>query len=85
LNLLREKGENGWQVNHKKASRPFSKTTPSGFRHLLRADLVEAVFVAYGWKSNLSHEEVLEKLMALNLERSQSVSRIKVVAHICYT
>jgi hypothetical protein len=31
----------------------------------------EAVFAAYGWKSNLSDEEILEKLLALNLERSK--------------
>ena len=33
--------------------------------------LDEAVFAAYGWKSDLSDEEILEKLLALNLERSQ--------------
>jgi hypothetical protein len=32
--------------------------------------LDETVFAAYGWKSNLSDEEILEKLLALNLERS---------------
>jgi type II restriction/modification system DNA methylase subunit YeeA len=32
--------------------------------------LDEAVFAAYGWKSDLSDEEILEKLLALNLERS---------------
>jgi SAM-dependent methyltransferase len=31
--------------------------------------LDEAVFAAYGWKSDLSDEEILEKLLALNLER----------------
>jgi hypothetical protein len=30
-----------------------------------------AVFAAYGWKSDLSDEEILEKLLALNLERSK--------------
>ena len=30
--------------------------------------LDEAVFAAYGWKSDLSDEEILEKLLALNLE-----------------
>jgi len=34
--------------------------------------LDEAVFAAYGWKSDLSDEEILEKLLALNLERSKS-------------
>jgi type II restriction/modification system DNA methylase subunit YeeA len=32
--------------------------------------LDKAVFVAYGWNSDLSDEEILEKLLALNLERS---------------
>jgi hypothetical protein len=33
--------------------------------------LDEAVFAAYGWTSTLSDEEILEKLLALNLERSK--------------
>ncbi|WP_345344614.1 hypothetical protein [Candidatus Villigracilis affinis] len=33
--------------------------------------LDEAVFAAYGWPSDLSDEEILEKLLALNLERSK--------------
>ena len=33
--------------------------------------LDEAVFAAYGWKSDLSDEEILEKLLALNLERAE--------------
>jgi hypothetical protein len=33
--------------------------------------LDEAVFAAYGWKSELSDEEILEKLLALNLERAK--------------
>jgi hypothetical protein len=32
--------------------------------------LDEAVFAAYGWPSDLSDEEVLQNLLALNLERS---------------
>jgi hypothetical protein len=32
--------------------------------------LDQAVFAAYGWKSDLSDEEILEKLLSLNLERS---------------
>jgi len=35
--------------------------------------LDEAVFAAYGWKSDLSDEEILEKLLALNLERAISI------------
>jgi len=34
--------------------------------------LDEAVFAAYGWKSDLSDDEILEKLLALNLERSKT-------------
>ncbi|MFT3893323.1 MAG: hypothetical protein QM730_16980 [Anaerolineales bacterium] len=33
--------------------------------------LDEAVFAAYGWKPGLTDEEILEKLLALNLERSK--------------
>jgi type II restriction/modification system DNA methylase subunit YeeA len=33
--------------------------------------LDEAVFAAYGWKSDLGDEEILEKLLALNLERNK--------------
>jgi len=33
--------------------------------------LDKAVFAAYGWKSNLSDEEISEKLLALNLERAK--------------
>jgi hypothetical protein len=34
--------------------------------------LDEAVFAAYGWKSDLGDEEILEKLLALNLERAKT-------------
>jgi hypothetical protein len=33
--------------------------------------LDETVFAAYGWKSDLSDEEILENLLALNLERAK--------------
>jgi restriction-modification enzyme MmeI-like protein len=33
--------------------------------------LDEAVFAAYGWKSDMSDEEILERLLSLNLERSK--------------
>ena len=32
--------------------------------------LDEAVFAAYGWPPDMSDEEILEKLLALNLERA---------------
>jgi type II restriction/modification system DNA methylase subunit YeeA len=34
--------------------------------------LDQAVFAAYGWESTLSDEEILERLLKLNLERSES-------------
>jgi len=38
---------------------------------LAHKKLDKAVFSAYGWESNLTDEEILEKLLKLNLERSQ--------------
>ena len=37
--------------------------------------LDEAVFAAYGWPSDLSDEEVLQNLLALNLERAREGDR----------
>lgn len=37
---------------------------------LAHQKLDEAVFAAYGWPSDLSDEEILERLLALNLERA---------------
>ncbi len=37
--------------------------------------LDEAVFAAYGWDQEISDEEILEKLLALNLERSARETR----------
>ncbi|HLO15316.1 MAG TPA: hypothetical protein VK206_10835 [Anaerolineales bacterium] len=39
---------------------------------LAHKGLDAAVFAAYGWRSDLSDEGILEKLLALNLERSRS-------------
>jgi hypothetical protein len=36
---------------------------------LAHKKLDEAVFAAYGWPSDLSDEEILERLLALNLEQ----------------
>jgi hypothetical protein len=36
---------------------------------LARKSLDEAVFAAYRWRSDLSDDEILEKLLELNLER----------------
>jgi hypothetical protein len=35
----------------------------------------QAGFAAYGWKSNLSDKEILEKPLALNSERSKVENR----------
>jgi len=37
----------------------------------------EAVFAAYGWPSDLSEEKILERLLALNLERAGHKKEIK--------
>ena len=34
----------------------------------------EAVFAGYGWKSDLSDEEILEKLLSLNLESAKETN-----------
>jgi type II restriction/modification system DNA methylase subunit YeeA len=39
--------------------------------HLAHKRLDEAVFAAYGWRSDLSDEEILERLLALNLDRAK--------------
>jgi hypothetical protein len=33
----------------------------------------QAIFAAYGWPSDLSDEEILERLLALNLERAEKL------------
>jgi hypothetical protein len=38
---------------------------------LVHKKLDKAVFAAYGSKSDLSDEEILEKLLSLNLERGR--------------
>jgi SAM-dependent methyltransferase len=38
---------------------------------LAHKKLDDAVFAAYGWSNDLSHEEILEKLLELNLKRSK--------------
>ncbi len=37
---------------------------------LAHKKLDESVFAAYGWQPTLTDEEILERLLALNLERS---------------
>jgi hypothetical protein len=38
---------------------------------LAHKKLDEAVFAAYGWKPDMSDEEILANLLELNLERSR--------------
>ena len=38
---------------------------------LAHKKLDQVVFAAYGWPSNLGEEEILERLLSLNLERSK--------------
>ena len=54
----------------------YSQTALSGRRlrapprfHAIALD--EAVFAAYGWDAGLSDEEILERLLELNLDRSK--------------
>ena len=42
---------------------------------LAHRKLDEAVFAAYGWEPGLSAEQILEKLLALNLERAAEGTR----------
>jgi hypothetical protein len=53
---------------------PYTYSNPMAHTRLDLAHkpLDEAIFAAYGWKPDLSNEEILEKLLALNLGRSQS-------------
>jgi hypothetical protein len=41
---------------------------------LVHKKLDETVFAAYGWPSHLTDEQILEKLLALNLERAKEES-----------
>ena len=58
------------------AARELSKRTLTNLYNVHRAwlvnlhrDLDEAVFAAYGWEPDIGEEEILERLLALNLER----------------
>jgi hypothetical protein len=46
---------------------------------LAHKKLDAAVAAAYGWPAELSDEEILEKLLALNLERAAAEARAKTV------
>jgi len=51
------------------AHSPISTTPVPTWLELAHKKLDEAVFAAYGWESNFSDEEILERLLRLNLER----------------
>ena len=49
----------------------LTKERPTWLR-LAHRKLDAAVFAAYGWTENLTDDEILEKLLALNLERESA-------------
>jgi len=73
-----------WTLGYGGAFRAFSLDSPprqAGFRaestlrptglDFAHKRLDETVFAAYGWKPDLSDEEILKKLLSLNLERAK--------------
>jgi hypothetical protein len=54
----------------------------SNWLDLAHKRLDEAVFAAYEWKSDLSDEEILEKLLAFGSLRSPAL-RCRSAAHTC--
>jgi hypothetical protein len=50
-------------------TRPVEKRRPEWLAHAYRR-LHEAVLAAYGWPAEISDEAILERLLALNLERA---------------
>ena len=54
-----------------KDCRSAGRSSPTPLRDDRRSHSWEVVFAAYGWKSDLSDEEILEKLLALNLEKNK--------------
>jgi hypothetical protein len=47
---------------------------PTWLQHLHR-DLDEAVLAAYGWPADISDDELLERLLELNLQRAADEDR----------
>ena len=41
----------------------------------IHEDLHRKVFAAYGWPADLSHEKILERMVALNHERAEEERR----------
>ena len=66
-----------WAPNHGRRGGPIPPrcrdniARPTGLE-LTCKKLDEVVFAAFGWPSDLSDEEILERLLALNLERAGS-------------
>jgi hypothetical protein len=54
-----------WELTNLYSTRPT-------WHDLAHKRLDEAVFAAYGWKPDLSEEEILDKSLALNLERGKA-------------
>lgn len=60
-------GGKGWADVRKKGYFGFPFREPTDEQ---KVTLDEAIFAAYGWPPDLTDEEILEKLLALNLERA---------------
>ena len=60
----------GWEYKKKRTLTNLYNQRPT-WLELAHKKLDEAVFAAYGWKSDLSDEEILGKLLSLNLERGK--------------
>ena len=48
----------------------MARLRPGTVKHMPHRRLDAAVFAAYGWPADLSDDELLAKLLALNLERA---------------
>jgi hypothetical protein len=57
----------GWKKRHTLTN--LYNAYPTWLK-LAHKKLDEVVFAAYGWPGDLSDEEILERLLALNLERA---------------
>ena len=59
-----------WKRDKKRTLTNLYNQRPS-WLELAHKRLDQAVFAAYGWKSDLTEEEILERLLSLNLERAK--------------
>jgi len=67
-NWLNPEGASELELKKRRHTNLYN-THPTWLRNAHRT-LDEAVFAAYGWRSDLSHEEILQNLLALKLQRS---------------